>query len=442
MREMREHRTKVNNKGLTLVEVVIAMCILAVAVTGIVTVLVTSVRFNAKANLRQHATLTAESILESFKAYEVKALCEQFHAGGFTGVTLASDGTGAMSVLGKSVSGGTADEDLFASGAFTESTTDEYEFTLTNIQTENSRYDATITVTPYMAEQSLVSLSDIHPYKDAVFRSSTIHDTKAKDQILLDFEAVVKPLIIPELNTLDQNPTFEFTEMNVVADFDDYIIPKKRVTTVTVDKSNSGYTTATVKMDYYFIVKDYPYYQNDTEATPTGKQTFPMDYATTGHMYVTNVILDVPLGLYNLNFYKNEPSVGLERVYFYYYPAYDVVDEIQVITNNFDASDMIDMYILKQVPAGADGTLNDKEAAYNPKVHGASNINLYHNFDDNIGGASIPAGANISGFADNKGYMDASKVKKNYLLMYNLNVEVREAGTANVVAALHGTKND
>ncbi len=435
----RERHVKLNNKGLTLVEVVIAMCILSVAITGMVTVLVTSVRFNAKANLRQHATLTAESILENFKAYDVKTLCEQFHAGSFSGVNM--DVMGTMGVRGKSVPGGVADEDLFIGGSFTESSTKEYEFSLTNIKTENALYDATITVTPYMTEQSLVTLEDMHPYKDAVYRSSEVHDTKARDQILTMFDTTIKTEMKDYLNTIDQKIT-TYTETDIVSSFATHIQPKKRVTTITLDKDDAGYTTAVINMDYYFIIKDYPYYLSSTEATPTGKQTFPVDYDTTGNMYMVQVILDIPYGLYYLNFYKNPNTVDLEKVYFYYYPAYDVADEIKVVTHDFAAGDSIDMYILKQVPLGADATLNNKEASYNPTIQGESIIKLYHNFGDNIGGSSVPPAPTISGFASSSHYMEATIFEKQYQLMYNMDVEVREAGTTNVVAALSGTKND
>jgi len=233
----------------------------------------------------------------------------------------------------------------------------------------------------------------------------------------------------------------------------DYIKIVNRITTIKIqkDSSSGGYTKATMMMQYNFIIEGYPYHTDtDTLGSPTGTGlNFPLD----GSMYYSiDVIVDIPTDLYYIDFYNNPTDVGLERVFFYYYPVYKVSykkanpafkDIINITTSGFASDEQIEVYVLKQVPEGADMvTLNLLEEKYRPQVNCTSNVKLIHNFGDNIGGTSVPDGAEINGEYSEKAFMDDSLVEEAFQLMYKMELEITDINSGKIVAKLQGTKND
>ena len=77
----RRRKTKLNNGGMSLVEVIISITILAVVAIPVLHSLTTAMVYNTKARIRQEMTLKAESIMESFKGYSLKELNEMFKSG-------------------------------------------------------------------------------------------------------------------------------------------------------------------------------------------------------------------------------------------------------------------------------------------------------------------------------------------------------------------------
>lgn len=69
---------KQNNRGMTLVEVVVAIFILSVAILPVLHTFVSSAMYNARARRNQQTTAAAQTVLENFKAYSVKEICDQF----------------------------------------------------------------------------------------------------------------------------------------------------------------------------------------------------------------------------------------------------------------------------------------------------------------------------------------------------------------------------
>lgn len=79
MKSCRRQNRKLNNAGMSLVEVVVAIFILAVVTTTILSVFVFTIRLNARSRTRQQTTAAAQAVMENFKAYSVQELCEQFN---------------------------------------------------------------------------------------------------------------------------------------------------------------------------------------------------------------------------------------------------------------------------------------------------------------------------------------------------------------------------
>lgn len=68
-----------NNAGFSLVELLIAVMILAIIVVPLLHVFVTSARINGKSKQTQRATTVAQDIMEGLKAYDIEELKEQFN---------------------------------------------------------------------------------------------------------------------------------------------------------------------------------------------------------------------------------------------------------------------------------------------------------------------------------------------------------------------------
>ena len=88
-----------NNKGMSLVEAIIAVAILSVAVIPVLACFSSTVRYNAVAKIKQRGTNTGMSVMESFKAYGLKDAHEKFVNGNFlvsapSDVTYSVPGTG------------------------------------------------------------------------------------------------------------------------------------------------------------------------------------------------------------------------------------------------------------------------------------------------------------------------------------------------------------
>lgn len=79
MKTWRCQRRKLNNTGVSLVEIVVAMFLLAIVTVSVLTVLVYSIRLNSRSRTRQQTTAAAQTVMENFKAYSVRELCEQFN---------------------------------------------------------------------------------------------------------------------------------------------------------------------------------------------------------------------------------------------------------------------------------------------------------------------------------------------------------------------------
>lgn len=96
----KKNNTQLNNGGFTLLEVLVAMIILAIVSIPLLHAFATSARTNAKSKLQQRATTTAESIMETFKYSTVDELKEFYEvdAGGSNTFTddAMGDGSGVL----------------------------------------------------------------------------------------------------------------------------------------------------------------------------------------------------------------------------------------------------------------------------------------------------------------------------------------------------------
>lgn len=430
-----------NNKGMALVEVIIAMAILAIVSIPIMNLMVSSAKYNARARERQHMTQSAESIMESFKAYDVEALCEQFQHGTFQGCDISGGvdahgnpiPAGTMEVTGKDALGADTTVLFDAEGDFIGSADNTYEFKINSLKNETERYDAVITLAPYTLAGSdeVTQLSNMNQYKDAIFRSQESFRTMANAQISAKYQSDMKPFIVTELNTIDQIRN-DYT----VAEIGDYIKVEKRETIFRIQKGTN--ITATCTMRYYFKAEGIPYY--DDALDPTSTDTF--DYPTDGSLWYVDVILKTPATL-ELEFYNNPQEAGLERIFIYYYPDYQVEDVIKFETTGFSTTETLECYLIKQKRTDiSEGEQALGESSYVPQINGTGTLKLFHNFNENIGGGATVPTVTPSGFAASQSYLDTGLIKTQKTLMYTIAVDLYEEGGTSVVTSLRGTIND
>lgn len=79
-----ERRGQLNNDGFSLVELLIAVTILAIIVAPLLHSFVTAIRTNAKARNTMYATAVAEDVMEEFEAYGIDGMRQIYQSAGYT----------------------------------------------------------------------------------------------------------------------------------------------------------------------------------------------------------------------------------------------------------------------------------------------------------------------------------------------------------------------
>lgn len=75
----KQTKNKLNNRGISLVEILVAITILAVAAGALLHAFITSTKINMRAKEQQRVTTAAQSIMEGLKAYTLEDICWQFN---------------------------------------------------------------------------------------------------------------------------------------------------------------------------------------------------------------------------------------------------------------------------------------------------------------------------------------------------------------------------
>ncbi len=147
-------KLNISNGGFTLVEVLVAVAILAIALAPILTSFVGTARLNSTSRRKLTATTIAESLMESVKSYslyDVAKQCTQF-SGGFSllAADLESGTNGAGGAAELTYDGATialatvSDFSVAADGTFTTDVNGKYAFMITDIPMAGGKYDAII----------------------------------------------------------------------------------------------------------------------------------------------------------------------------------------------------------------------------------------------------------------------------------------------------------
>lgn len=131
---------KRKNLGFTLVEVMVAAAILSLVVAPILSSFVAIARVNAKSRRKLSATTIANSVMESVKGFELSEVSKQCNdpSNGFH--VIAGSYTSVAEVVpeGESASYSTSE------AAFSARTSGQYEFKITGVQMDGTKYDVVL----------------------------------------------------------------------------------------------------------------------------------------------------------------------------------------------------------------------------------------------------------------------------------------------------------
>lgn len=397
-KKIRKH----NNKGMTLIELMIAVAILSVAIIPLMNAFVNSMRYSAKGRELQQTTVLAQTIMEKCKSYTVQELDTKILDHTFlASTTVSADGTkipmtDASTLWGLGAGApGTDEKYYFIGGVHLENHT--YDVAL-KIQSHD-RYDYYNNVAGHGVYSDMVYTESMNKYMDAVFTVNTLSGYEGDDPRYsvagLDFEAynaslemisekikeaaAANPGIVEEVNV----------PYDVIANRAGNDLKVYRCIEIVANSDGSGRDVVTVTYTYTFKldggVFDYVY------RNPGGSPIqLSVDLGTA----------EIPLYNYSFYIYDNAATMSngahLENIYFFYYPAYsggvtDYPIENDEITINNNTGRQINFHLVKQKnPVYSDTELNTLEDSfYSPDINASGDIVLYHNLNQNLGGATM-----------------------------------------------------
>ena len=204
---MHREDKKLNNKGLSLVELIIAMTILSIVAIVVYQSIVVSARTNGKAKLQHKATSLAQDVMEGLKAESINDILHQFIIPttqddegntlvGFDIIPrdlLPADLTGNVGAFGSYIGWHEVDGKRIYDDDYTTTADHTYSLYLRNVSMENSKFDVLITMDGskyvegsannkgqnYNSEET-VQLPDMDTSYDAITSNCRIYDGEAQ----------------------------------------------------------------------------------------------------------------------------------------------------------------------------------------------------------------------------------------------------------------------
>lgn len=394
------NRKKMNNKGMTLIEVMVAVIILSLVGGVLLRSFSMSAVLNRDAKEKQQAMVLAQSIMESFKAYDTDELEKQFGTGVTNGnfklYKLDSSSTKSCSTDGSGIK----------------------TFKLGKINFDGRQYDATAKLSPTTYEANFVNTSDANVYTDAIFRGAESAD---------EFSGIYN-LVLSELAALNALPLPTGSSYPLLS----HTTVNSRVTTVTIDTSQ-----VSVQVNINLSVNNLEY---DAQDPATGTISTEYYSDTLDHTFTYE-------SAYGQTYDNSSTGASLEKVYLYYFPLYRVskhgncnTDKLVINNNTAEAKDV---YLIKQKSTEFSTTpslFNSGESLYKLYVEGTgSQVNLYHNIDETFtsGAPDIEiAGSNVSNMGSPWKFSATDTI-----LMYKVEIDIYNTGNATSIHKLEGTVN-
>lgn len=435
MKNIQRKGEKLNNKGMTLIELMVAVAILSVAIVPLMYAFVSSMRYNAKGRELQQTTVLAHTIMEKCKGLTAEEIDERMLNHTFLdSYTVSADGTKVPMTNASTLWGlGTEGEHTYFIGG---------------VHLENQTYDVQVTIANHAREDlyngtnnvysEMLYTESMNKYNDAVFTVNTLSgftgDAERYSVAGLDFEAYNAALEMihdgikaDALNyaTITEEVNIPYTDIETIAGND---LKLYRYITVNALSDGSGHDVVNVSYTYTFTLEGGTF--SYTYNPPSGGTaiTLSCDLGTD----------EIPLFSPTFMIYDNAATSSngakLDNIYFFYYPAYNgglteypISEDIISINNNTGRT--INVHMVKQKnPVYADVDLITMEGLYSPDISVSGDVNFYHNYDQNLGNNSkLLAFPSITGVTP----MSTLYYKKNEKLMYNVEITIYPANSYN-----------
>lgn len=403
---------KLNNQGLTLMEILVSIMILSIVGIVFLNSFVHAFRVNEMAKQKQYSTILAQSLMESIKAYDINSLDLQFlgDKGNFRVYSLGADG----------------DKSLTMNGA--ESRT----YSLTGITYQQStfgeryKYDVDVlvepTTKPITSQAQLVKAQGLNAYSDAIYTDSDSSQTALQAAIRTDLASHGHTGTVTTLDTT------------------------KLSATRTIQVNISSDDVVTVNTVYNYSANNYPI----TPAAGGGGGT-PVPAASTASFTGTVNATENPIVCYDKT-QIGDSNVQLINLYLYYYPAYKssvngmvgcTSDKIEIVNNS---GTLENVYLIKQEnPSYSVAEIDSAEGNYQPQVsvNSSSKLKLLHNLGTPLH-SDTHMSPGITGNVEDMGE-PWKEDQENTTLLYDVTVTVKKYQSPDhngeVVCEIAGTTN-
>lgn len=370
MKIWRRRNRKLNNAGMTLVEVVAAMFILSIAILPVLHTLVSSAMYNARSRTRQQTTAAAQTVLENFKAYSVKEICDQFaHVDGKNfsvnggAVTTQIVDPAANALVSGPVSGGNMD------------------FRIMGMDYQNEHYDVEVKLRSHnslAADMEALIYENRSSENAAAYVGLQSMDADALAQIADEVAVVWANEENAASPAPSASPAPAVTHSGSEVDTSKITITNREIK-IDFKKSGDNYI-AEVSCEYQYRVDSYQYGVSETGASltfsiPLTTYEFDMD---SGRTELSKEIFNQPM----------DSSLDHLNLNIFYYPAYSrgtgsavkIANDKITILNSTDKELRCYLYKQKNL-AVSDTRVSFSELGYHVDLNLAANVKIY---DDNL----------------------------------------------------------
>lgn len=326
-----EHKTQLNkNAGFSLVELLIAITILAIIVIPLLNSFLSSHKLNVKSRQTLRATTMAQDIMEGLKAYNLEELKEQFN----------NPSEGFYVIDDSMIKGAIKEETALEVDEHGDPCDGLYYFSMSKVTMQGTEYDALIKVDArdYMEggahtqKQTNVG-ADGNPQahnNDKVAKVGNVNNDPGasvnKDGLYLEADSFREEV-------LDKIWDAYHTEFEAAG--------------LTRDKINYKTPGFTVSRSIRLKIQDSGTKDADNNIIADANISIEYDCSYNGHSEIINGATDVPCDFTSGNFYL------------FYYPLYEAIDEEIEITNTDKLP--LCMTIVKQVDTTTDAKLTDAQ---------------------------------------------------------------------------------
>lgn len=422
----RTSRKKLNDRGMTLVEVLVAMMMLSVVSLVFLRSFSQTMHYNKNAREKQYALTVAQSMMEGMKAYGMNDLDEQFS--GAAPFRLYPPAASSVK-SGSCAAGG---------------------YQIKEIQSGDFTFDVNVEVSPAAADASkpnevtaaaLVSGSDVNKYKDAFYVQGQGVDVVSG--LPESGQDIVRDKVVNALRAVPDMHYEEKAGLTKETVKWSYVTLQILRRTLQVEIGPSTVTVRNV-YQYSFDITDYPY---RTTADPPGSSSGVC--GTNGSGFAEDALVEC----YN-NAATADQGAQLENLYLYFYPAYNSTQGgyVKCLSDSIEirnlSSRVINVHAVKQknyVLSNPEMMICEGSYSVTVNQSGTEKVVLYHNLKERLAGSgsgSYTCTSAISGkpIEDKQALWERDAAPRT--LVYNVKATVLESGTGKVIYELSGTVNE